>query len=175
MHIFCFISLHFLPYLPVSLQRQHIPVHRILCKGLWEKRWATAGLFTLLRHCYCLHSHWWVWSRTWTIDSNIRVERLISSQKFFFSCSNDLIFMWIQTCTSSFHFSFIQFVGSGFVICVFDFSLLCCYSWAEHHCGLDLQLLPVFLQPHQLQLLSCFNYQLPWWVARLHTLHHRQS
>lgn len=84
MHIFCFISLHFLPYLPVSLQRQLIPVHWILCKGLWEKWWATAGLFTLLHHCCCLHSHWWVCSHTWTINSNIRVDTLISSQKKYF-------------------------------------------------------------------------------------------
>lgn len=47
-----------LPLGTVSLQRQHLPVHRLLCKGLREKQRATASVSAVLHHCHVLHSDW---------------------------------------------------------------------------------------------------------------------
>ncbi len=38
--------------------RQYLPVHRLLCKGLWEKQRATASVSAVLHHCHVLHSDW---------------------------------------------------------------------------------------------------------------------
>lgn len=75
----------------------------------------------------------------------------------------DLVLLLFCHWNYWFTYLWLPLFGSGFVM----ISLLYHNSWAEHHCSLDLQLLPVFLLPHQLQLLSCFNHQFPRWVTRL--------